>query len=323
MSEQHPQPFDRARLRLKPLSQRKHDLDLSIVMPLTHKPQSPPPPHLDAAAAAAAAASRNRRPVILMMGAHPLRRGAGDMIANLVRRNVITHIATNGACAIHDFEFSLIGATTESVARYIEEGQFGLWEETGRINDAVNSADSNLGYGRIIAEHISRSGYPHKDRSLFSACYEAGVAPTVHIGIGYDIIHEHPSFDAAAAGRASYLDFLIFAQALMGLNGGVVLNMGSAVMGPEVFLKALAMARNVKAAQGESIQDFTTAVFDIMDIPGDYSREPDKSSHHYYMRWWKTLLVRTLGSKGRSFFISGDFRETVPHFYHAVIRHIG
>jgi hypothetical protein len=143
---------------------------------------------------------------------------------------------------------------------------------------------------------------------------------TVHVGIGYDIIHEHPNCDGAALGATSYRDFLTLAQTITRLEGGVALNFGSAVMGPEVYLKALAMARNVAHQEGRGIRQFTTAVFDLIPLDGDLRKEAPKSDPRYYYRPWKTILARTVADGGESFYIQGDHRETVPALRWAALK---
>ena len=135
---------------------------------------------------------------------------------------------------------------------------------------------------------------------------------TVHAGVGYDIIHQHPNCDGAALGAASYRDFLIFAATVERLEGGVLLNFGSAIMGPEVYLKALAMARNAAGQEGRAIRNFTTAVFDLVPILGDYRKELPKSDPGYYFRPHKTMLVRTVADGGQSFYFHGPHRATLP-----------
>src|SRR5205807_9370307 len=200
-----------------------------------------------------------------------------------------------------------IGATTESVARYIRTGEFGLWHETGRINDAIAAA-AGLGLGEAVGRAILDGPFPHKDISVLAQAVRLGVPVTVHVGIGYDIIHQHPNCDGAALGRASYQDFLIFAEAVRGLEGGVLLSLGSAVMGPEVYLKALAMARNVAHQEDRQIRQFTTAVFDLVSLEGDIRQETSKTDPRYYYRPWKTILVRTVADGGESFYVQGDHR---------------
>jgi hypothetical protein len=237
-----------------------------------------------------------------------------------MERGLISHIAMNGAGPIHDWEFALIGATTESVARYIQTGEFGLWQETGRINDAIRAgAQSGLGMGEAVCRAILDGNFPHKDISVLAAAVRLSVPVTVHVGIGYDIIHEHPNCDGAALGQTSYADFLIFTESVTKLEGGVLLSFGSAVMGPEVYLKALSMARNVGRQQGRHIRNFTTGVFDLLELDDDYRKQAPKTDPRYYYRPWKTILVRTVADGGASFYIQGDHRITVPHLHRAAV----
>src|SRR5262249_30041256 len=158
-----------------------------------------------------------------------------------------------------------------------------------------------------------------KDLSVLAAGVRLGVPVTVHVGIGYDILHEHPNCDGAALGETSYQDFLVFTEAVTRLEDGVMLNFGSAVMGPEGYLKALAMARNVAHQDGGHIRHFTTAVFDLVALEGDIHQQAPKSDPRYYYRPWKTILVRTVADGGESFYIQGDHRATVPALYHAAV----
>ena len=162
-----------------------------------------------------------------MMGAHVIKRGLSRFVIDLMERGLITHIGTNGAGAIHDFELALIGATTESVARYIQEGQFGLWQETGLINTAItDGVQDGLGLGESVGRMIYEDRFPYQDISILAAGYRLRIPVTVHVGIGYDIIHEHPNCNGADLGLASYRDFLIITQSITGLQGGVLLNFG-------------------------------------------------------------------------------------------------
>ena len=247
------------------------------------------------------------------MGAHVIKQGLGRYVADFIRRGWVSVVAMNGACSIHDYELARIGGTSESVARYISQGQFGLWRQTGEINDIVAAGNAEgLGYGEAIGRHIATGNFPHKDLSVFAAAYECAVPATVHVGIGYDIIHEHPNFDGAAVGAASYRDFLIFTKVMENLEGGVVMCWGSAVMGPEVYLKALSMVRNVAKGQGREIRHFTSAVFDLLPLSGDIHAEAPKDRPEYYYRPYKTILVRTVKDGGQSFYIRGDHRGTIP-----------
>ena len=279
-------------------------------------------PGLRAVAEQVIEARRQDRPVIAKLGAHVIKTGLSRYVIDLLERGVLTHVAVNGACAIHDYELALVGATTESVARYIQEGQFGLWSETGQINEIVRTgAAEGLGFGEAVGQAIEEGDYPHKEVSVFAAGYRLGVPVTVHVGLGYDIIHEHPNCDGAALGQASYHDFLIFAESVRGLQGGVLLNFGSAIMGPEVYLKALSMARNVSRHEGHLPRNLTTAVFDLVGLPPGWRDGPPAKDHpQYYYRPWKTILVRTVADGGTSFYFGGDHRQTVPTLWARLVR---
>lgn len=311
--------FDRSRLRLRPLAERQHDLDLSILLPLDAESDFSHP-DLSLVAERIVKARDKGSARILMMGAHVVRAGVARHIIDLMDRGYLDHIAMNGAGPIHDWEFALIGATTESVARYIRTGEFGLWEETGRINDAIREGHRlGLGLGEAIGKAIHEGDFPHRDISILGAAYALQVPVTVHVGIGHDIIHEHPNCDGAALGATSYRDFLVFAETVRRLEDGVLLSFGSAVMAPEVFLKALAMARNVAHQEGHRIDRFTTAVFDLVPLEGDLTREADRSDPRYFFRPWKTLLARTVASGGESHYFCGSHRDTLPALYRQIL----
>jgi hypothetical protein len=311
--------FDRSGLKLKPLSERVHDMTLADVLPLDAPVPPFDDPNLARVAERIGRAHRAGSQVILMMGAHVIKCGLSRFVVDLMERGVITHIGMNGAGSIHDFELALVGATTESVARYIAEGQFGLWEETGRLNEAIRQgARDGLGLGEAVGRMIEEEQFPHREVSILAAGYRLRTPVTVHVGIGYDIIHEHPNCDGAALGATSYRDFLTLAETVSKLQGGVLLNFGTAIMGPEVFLKALAMARNVAHQQGRRINQFTTAVFDLVDLGPDWRCEAPKSDPRYYFRPYKTLLVRSVQGGGESFYIMGDHRLTLPNLYRLI-----
>jgi hypothetical protein len=311
--------FDRSRLRIQPLAERRHDLHLSHWLPLDAPLPDWDHPAMPILGQRLAAARWRGAAALLLMGAHVLRAGVNRHLIDLMERRLITHVAMNGAGPIHDWELALIGATTESVPRYIQTGEFGLWAETGQMNDVIRQgAAAGLGLGEALGRAILDGPFPHKDLSVLAAGVRLGVPVTAHVGIGYDILHEHPNCDGAALGQTSYQDFLIFAQSVTGLEGGVLLNFGSAVMGPEVYLKALAMARNVARQEGKEIRHFTTGVFDLVPLEGDYHAEAPKTDPRYYYRPWKTILVRTVADGGESFYVQGEHRVTVPHLHRAV-----
>jgi len=310
--------FDRSRLELKPLCERENLLTVADVLEVEPLPE-PEDPKIKKLARRIDSARSQGAEVILMMGAHLLRAGVTRHIIQLIEQGFITHVGMNGATPIHDYEMARIGATTESVAKYVKRGEFGLWEETGRLNDIVKQGrQDQLGFGEAVGKAIEESAFPHRELSLLAAAYRKGIPATVHVGIGYDIIHEHPSCDGAALGAASYDDFLIFAHTLQNLENGVFLNYGTAVMGPEVYLKALTMARNLARQQGRSISRFTSAVFDLVPLDDDLSVEPSRESPHYYFRPLKTVLIRTVADGGSSFYIRGQHRQTFLDLFAAL-----
>ena len=312
--------FDRSRLSIKPLTERVHDMRLDDLLPLEGPAPDFSHPQLIEVARRILAARAKGVARILMMGAHVIKAGVSRYIIDLLERGYLTHVAMNGAGAIHDYELARVGATTESVARYIRSGEFGLWRETGELNEVIcEAAALPLGLGENVGRRIESSDFPHKNVSIFAAAFRLSIPATVHVGIGYDIIHEHPNCDGGALGAASYRDFLIFTKSVEGLEGGIMLDFGSAIMGPEVYLKALAMARNVAHQQGRAIKHFTTAVFDLVPIQGDIHHELPKTDPGYYFRPHKTILVRTVADGGDSFYFCGDHRATVPALRRALL----
>jgi hypothetical protein len=303
-----------------PLSERVHDVSLDVLI----RPDGPyerlDHPALPVLADRILQARKRGSAVIFMIGAHVLRKGNGPLLIDLMGRGLVTHVALNGAGAIHDYELALIGRTCESVARYVSTGQFGLWRETGGINEAAAAAfRDGIGLGEAIGRAIGEGNFPNAGSSVLAAGRKMKIPVTVHVSIGQDIIHEHPNFDGAATGAASYTDFLIFTQSICGLEGGVIINAGTAVMGPEVYLKALAMARNVAHQEGREIRHFTSSVFDLIPLDEEnVHREAPKSDPKYYFRPYKTVLVRTVADGGESFYVQGDHRSTIPTLYHLI-----
>lgn len=316
--------FDRGDLDIQPLAARVHDIGIENELALDAPFPAIESEGLGRTAERIVAAKEKNAAVILAMGAHVLRAGVAPQLIDLMERGYLTHLAINGAGVIHDFELALIGKTTESVPRYIASGEFGLWHETGRLNDIVATGAANgLGLGETIGKEIAEGDYPFKGQSLFAAAYRLGVPFTVHVGIGYDIVYEHPNCDGAAWGSTSYRDFLIFTQSVTRLEGGVFLSLGSAVMGPEVYLKALAMARNVAHQRGGTIRQFTTLVTDLIPIQGDPRKQAPKTDPQYYYRPYKTILVRTVADGGESFYVQGDHRRTVPTLRQRILEAAG
>jgi hypothetical protein len=309
--------FDRSILKIMPLEMRCSDINLSSLLPL--KKITPVHPAISEVARRIKAAKKTGAATIFIMGAHVTRSGVQRYLIDLMEKGCISCLAMNGAGLIHDYEFALVGETTESVAKYIKEGQFGLWEETGRINDIVNEAHKNrLGMGEAVGRAIQEGDFPHRGISVLAAGYRLRIPVTVHVGIGYDIIHEHPNCDGAAIGATSYRDFLRFARVVENLENGVLVSLGSAIMAPEVFLKCLSMARNVARQNGRVIRHFTTLVCDLHDLPEDLREEAPKDSPAYYFRPWKTLLVRTVADGGQSFYVRGAHDHTIPALWSAL-----
>lgn len=309
--------FDRSRLCLEPLAERRHNLDLSCIKPL----QKVVVGHagLQETAKKIRAAKQQGAAVVLLMGAHVLRAGVQRYLIDLLEKGELSGIAINGAGVIHDFEFALIGSTTESVADYIRDGRFGMWRETGRINQIVKQAqDSGEGLGEAVGRVIEEENFPHRDISLLAAGYRLGVPITVHVNIGQDIVHQHPDCDGGAYGETSYRDFLRFTDVLEKVENGVVMNFGSAVMAPEVYLKALSMVRNVARQEGRSISSLTTLVCDLVKLPEDFRTGPKRDDPAYYFRPWKTMLVRTVADGGQSHYVCAPHLQTIPQLWSAL-----
>jgi hypothetical protein len=254
---------DFSRLRTVPIAQRPNKVDASL---LAQPPQQDRSftafwnslPDVLASRELRAvveqiASARGRRAVVAMLGGHVIKTGLGPLLIELMRRRVITHIAMNGSAAIHDFELAAFGGTSEDVAEGLKDGTFGMAEETGRDMNAAFAAGAKKaqGAGEALTNALSaRSTLPGREFSVLVASGELNVPVTVHVAIGADIIHQHPSADGAVLGATTHRDFKGLAAALPALHdGGVVLNLGSAVIMPEVFLKALTVARNLNSGK--------------------------------------------------------------------------
>ena len=306
--------FNRAALQLRGLGQRGHDMTSPQCLDLAAPSQPYVHPEFSALVAAIQQARRKDRPVIAMMGGHPIKLGLSRFIVDLIERRIITHLATNGAGVIHDFELAAFEGTSEDVARWIQIGQFGLWQETSQLNEICSeAAERDEGLAEAVGRVIETRRLPSRQLSVCAAGFRCGTPVTSHVSVGSDIIHAMANCDGAALGKTSHTDFLIFANSVQDLEGGVFLNIGTAVTGPEVFLKALSMARNVARQQNEEIRHFTTAVFDLVDLPASFRKGPPGKDHPlYYYRPWKTLLCRTVADGGSSYYFRGDHTATLP-----------
>jgi hypothetical protein len=249
-------------------------------------------------------AHRRGKPVVLGMGAHPLKVGLSPLIIRLMEKGILQGLALNGAGIIHDFEIAYAGKTSEDVAAEIGGGSFGMAEETGRIlNDAINRGwEKGWGLGRSVGQTIWRSGFPHRGLSVTAAGARLGIPVTVHVAVGTDILHMHPLCRGAAIGEGSHRDFRLFAALVARLEGGVYLNLGSAVILPEVFLKALTLARN----QGYGVKRFTTVNMDF--------------TPHY--RPLTNVVRRPTLEGGKGFHLTGHHEIMFPLLCAAVLEEI-
>lgn len=254
--------------------------------------------------AAIVQAKEDRRPVILGMGAHPIKLGLAPIIIDLMKKGIITAVATNGASVIHDFEIAMAGHTSEDVGPELCAGRFGMSKDTGRgLNLAINKGvKKGFGIGRAAGEYISKSKCAFRDKSIFCQAYDLAIPATVHIALGTDIIHMHPEADGAALGRGSMHDFRLLASVIADLEGGVYINLGSAVILPEVFLKALNVARNL----GNKVENITTVNMDFIQ--------------HYRPR--ENVLKRPTMKCGRNFALTGHHEIMFPLLAAAVIEEL-
>jgi len=256
---------------------------------------------------AIASAKRNARGVVVMLGGHIVKTGLAPLLIDLMNRGVITHLAMNGSAAIHDYEIARFGATSEDVARGLIDGTFGMAEETGRgMNEAFISGMKNeWGMGESLARGLENSSLSNPDLSVLLAAQRLGIPCTVHAALGAEIIHQHPAASGAAIGDTSHRDFRRLAASLPALHdGGVVLNLGSAVIMPEVFLKALTIARNLHSGKPTG---FTTCDLDMQ--------------RHYRPR--VNVVQRPTQGSGKGYEITGHHEIMVPLLVWAVVEELG
>jgi len=245
---------------------------------------------------AIASAAKKERGVVVMLGGHIVKTGLAPLLIDLMNRGVITHLAMNGSAAIHDYEIARFGATSEDVARGLVDGTFGMAEETGRgMNEAFNAGMKNgWGMGEALARGLEETSLSNSELSVLIAAYRLGIPCTVHAALGAEIIHQHPAANGAAIGDTSHRDFRRLAASLPALHdGGVVLNLGSAVIMPEVFLKALTIARNLNDGKPTA---FTTCDLDMQ--------------RHYRPRM--NVVQRPTQGSGKGYEITGHHEIMVP-----------
>jgi hypothetical protein len=251
-------------------------------------------------AEAMAGAVRDGRPVAVMMGAHSIKCGLNPVLVDAMRRGIVSAVALNGAGSIHDFETAYQGETSEDVQRGLDDGSFGMVDETSRLMNGALAAgvQAGLGAGEALGRAINEGNFPNRRLSILATGAELGIPVTVHIAIGTDIIHQHPTANGAVLGEASYRDFQRFASVVAQLEGGVALNIGSAVIMPEVFLKALTIARNL----GHKVEHFTAATFDMI--------------RQY--RASENVVRRPTHMGGQGFYIIGHHEIMIPLLFAAV-----
>jgi len=240
-------------------------------------------------------AKEKKRAIIFALGAHVIKVGLNPILIDLMKKGWISALALNGACIIHDFEVAFRGQTSEDVDIQLKKGQFGMAQETGEmLNGAINSgAEEGLGLGEAVGRMIASSDFPYKDLSLLGVSYKLSIPSTVHVALGTDTIHYSPESKGEALGKTSLKDFFLFCSLLEGLeNGGIFINIGSAVILPEVFLKAVSFVRN----KGLCLEDFVTAVFDFI----------------YQYRPYQNVVRRPVAEKGKGFYFIGHHEIMIP-----------
>ena len=250
-------------------------------------------------------AHKRKKAVILMMGAHVIKCGLNPVLIELLKKRIITCICLNGAGIIHDFEIAFAGRTSEDVARELKFGKFGMGKETADfLNEAIREGvREGFGLGYAVASKIANSRLRYKNLSLLYNAYKNKIPVCVFVAIGTDIIHQHPSFNASLTGEGSLRDFHLLVEHVLRLaNGGVVLNFGSAVILPEVFLKTLNLARNL----GNKIKNFTTANFDMI----------------YHYRPYQNVVSRPVMAGGSGYYIIGHHEIILPLLAQAIIEKI-
>jgi hypothetical protein len=331
--------FDLTKIRTYPLSTRTNKVTLKdlvrpqdihrLTIDLPDKTQG----DIETVAHAVVSARKSGSPVIFFTGAHLVKNGLGPLLIDLVRRGMVTLVAGNAATAIHDFELALVGQTSENVPDALAKGEFGMAHEFAYINQALSVGNKQkLGFGEALGSMIcdedfrrrvlsSLAGanlsvnFLHPEVSVLAACCDNDIPFTIHAGIGADVTDQHPSFDGQAKGGCSGRDFLIFTNEVAKLTGGgVFLNIGSAVTGPEVFLKAVSMAANT----GHVPKSIVAADFDLRDyISGQMT---DESSPGYYFRDQKSVVTRIPGAfAGEGLYVQGDQKRTIPLLYKRIL----
>ncbi|MGQ9609641.1 MAG: hypothetical protein ACUVWN_10075 [bacterium] len=305
-------PADFSKIRTYPINQRKNKVNVTdFASPITSncsvKTFLDSMPKILAGESfrqlidAIVSARINKKPVIAMIGGHVIKCGLSPILISLMEQGILTGLAMNGAASIHDFEIAIIGETSEDVGVNIADGKFGMWEETGNLMNSaiIAGCKSSLGMGESLGRKLVDIKAKYMHVSVLAEGFRLSLPITVHVAIGTDIIHQHPKADGAAIGETSFIDFRKFVSEVSELDGGVLLNIGSAVIMPEVFLKALSIARNL----GNNVVNFTTANFDMFQ--------------HY--RPNENVVKRPTNMGGKGYSITGHHEIMIPLLASAVI----
>jgi len=312
----HYEPIDLTKVKTIPLASRSNKVKLgdfakvgekglSLAAFLDNLPSQLGANDFRAVVDAIVNAHQRAKPVIWAMGAHVIKCGLSLLVIELMKRGIINAVALNGAGAIHDVEIALIGETSEDVAQGLVDGSFGMVEETGRlINEAIaEGASSEMGMGAILGRKLVETRAPYLDYSILANAFQLGTPVTVHVAIGTDIVHMHPTAQGGPIGITTFRDFRLLAAVVADLGGGgVYLNVGSAVLLPEVFLKALTVARNL----GHDVSDFTTVNLDMQQ--------------HY--RPLQNVVGRPAALRGKGYAITGQHELMIPLLVQAIIERL-
>jgi hypothetical protein len=315
MARKHFKPLDFSKVRTYPVTKRFSKVQTSLLGKKIAKgislrsfvrglPNILAAQNLKSIAAKIADCHRKRKTVLLGMGAHPIKVGLSPLIIDFMERGIIDALALNGAGIIHDFELAYMGETSEDVAASLKDGSFGMGEETGAFINAaiIEGTRLDLGVGAAVGNAIVKNHLPYRRLSILATASRLGIPVTCHIAIGTDIIHMHPKADGKALGDCSLRDFRTLTSVVATLGGGVYLNFGSAVILPEVFLKAVSLARNL----GNAVENLTTVNLDFLQ--------------HY--RPLTNVVSRPTLQTGKGYQITGHMEIMVPLLFGAVLEEL-
>ncbi len=340
--------FDKSKIKILPLSQRENKSSLEVMIaPNSNPKRSSNLEKITNIAREILNARNDNKQIILFFGAHLIKNGLSLILNQMIEKGYLTHLATNGAGSIHDWEFAYQGKTEEDVREYVKKGQFGLWDETGKYQNLaiISGALRNKGYGESIGEMIHNDRlyipslfsydiidkldeydislnrdlilkHPFKEYSVQASAYNKKIPFTIHPSLGQDIIYAHPLCNFEATGKVSGIDFYKFVNSVSKLEGGVYLSVSSSIASPMVFEKALSMSRNVALQKNKKIDDFLIVINDIQGV-GEWDwkseKEPPKEHPSYYLRFCKTF--HRMGAR-EMIYIQEDNKIFLTNLYH-------